>query len=87
MGLLLSTLIAGCGSVANKPTTGAGGTTGGAGTSGGGTGGIEGDGGIGGAPGDAATDQMMPPPSDGGDTTGGTGARWDINRWDNAQWN
>jgi hypothetical protein len=92
-GLALSVWIAGCGSVANKSDAGAnGGGTGGTGI---GTGGSPGDAGIAGAPGgdgaagapgDAATDQLAPPLPDGGDA-GGTAARWDINSWDNAQWN
>jgi hypothetical protein len=97
VGLALSTWIAGCGSVANKHDSGTGGMTGGGtGGAGIGTGGSPGDGGIAGAPGsdgaagargDAATDQVTPPLPDGGDAGAGTGARWDINSWDNAQWN
>jgi len=100
--LVLAAWIQGCGSVSNKMDAGAGGSgagVGGAPGDGGvggapgdgaagapGTGGAQGDAaaggrtGTGGAPGDAAVDQAPPP--DGG----GTGARWDIDNWDNAQW-
>jgi hypothetical protein len=100
-GLVLAAWIQGCGSVSSKMDAGAGGSgVGGAPADDGGAGGAPGDGaagapgtggapgdaaaggrtGTGGRPGDAAVDQGPPP--DGG----GTGARWDIDNWDNAQW-
>jgi hypothetical protein len=83
---VLAAWIEGCGSVSNKPDAGAGGS---------GLGGAPGDGAAGapgnaaaggrdgaaGAPGDAAGDRVVIPP-DGG----GTGAKWDIDNCDNAQW-
>lgn len=94
LGAALVFAFSGCGSVANKPT-GAGGAggggTGGAAPADGGSGGVSGTGGM---PGDAGGDTVTPPPDGGGDgaaggSDGGTnpsGAKWDVDNWDNAQW-
>jgi hypothetical protein len=80
--LALGVAIASCGSVANKSDggTGTGGMTGTAGGGDGGSGGGSGMTGSGGAPGDGGVD--VAPPPDGG----GTGAKWDVDKWDMAQW-
>jgi hypothetical protein len=83
--LALGAAVASCGSVANKSDggPGSGGMTGGGGTDGlggmTGASGAPGDAGTGGAPGDGSVDQASP---DGG----GTGAKWDVDKWDMAQW-
>jgi hypothetical protein len=89
--LALGVAIASCGSVANKSDGGTGGMSGDGGATGtgggGGSAGITGSGGASGAPGtggapsDGSADTA--PPVDGG----GNGAKWDVDKWDMAQWN
>jgi hypothetical protein len=83
-GVALVLAISGCGSVATKSDGGAGGASGVGGATG--TGGATpidgGTGGTGGAPGDGGVDRVTPP--DGG--AGTSGAKWDVDNWDNAQW-
>ncbi len=84
-GLAVALALSGCGSVGAKADGGAGGATGIGGATG--TGGEApptdgGAGGAGGGPGDGSTDVVTPPP-DGG---AGGGAKWDVDKWDNAQW-